>query len=169
MFSSKNQTSEQKTNESANESEDKQEMTTTQRVQAAYEMIKRVQRKPELQFMANDSVPLDLEGTMVLPEIPERKYVTEYLDLKHIDRDLLQTHLYAILQDFMVALNAQDYDKMGQIAESRFVNKLKDQKAKYDSPEWIKFEKVEHDPTRVVTVDKLFIKGVGMARSTNDD
>lgn len=69
-------------------------------------MIKRVQRNPELKFMANDSVPLDLEGTMVLPEIPERKYVTEYLDLKHIDRDLLQTHLYAILQDFMVALNA---------------------------------------------------------------
>ena len=56
--------------------------------------------------MANDSVPIDLEGTMVLPEIPERKFVTEYLDDKHIDRDFLQGHLYEILQDFMVALNA---------------------------------------------------------------
>ncbi len=58
---------------------------------------------------------------------------------------------------------------MGQLAESRFVNKLKDKKAKFDSPEWIKYQKVEHDPSKVVTVDKLFVKGVGIDRSTNDD
>ena len=40
--------------------------------------------------MCNDQVPVDLEGTMELPVIPERKYVTKYLDEKHIDREFLQ-------------------------------------------------------------------------------
>ena len=106
---------------------------------------------------------------MVLPEIPERKYVTEYLDDKHIERDFLQTHLYGILQDFMEAMQAKDYDKMGQIAEARFVNKLKTKQDKNDSSDWFTFKKVEHDPVKVVTVDKLFVKGVGIDRDTNDD
>jgi hypothetical protein len=47
--------------------------------------------------MCNDSVPLDLEGTMELPIIPERKYVTQYLDDKLVDRDFLQSHLFSML------------------------------------------------------------------------
>ena len=38
--------------------------------------------------MCNDSVPIDLEGTMVLPEIPERVLVSEYLDDRQIDREI---------------------------------------------------------------------------------
>ena len=65
------------------------------------EMIQRVQRQNEIRYMCNDSVPIDLEGTMVLPEIPERVLVSEYLDDRQIDREVLDSHLFELLQDFM--------------------------------------------------------------------
>ena len=54
--------------------------------------------------MCHDSVPLDLEGTFVLPLIPEREIVKKYLEVKQIDRDFLNSYLFDILQDFMLAL-----------------------------------------------------------------
>lgn len=68
-----------------------------QRLQAAYELVKRVQRTAPIKYMCGDRVPLDLEGTMLLPVLPERKYVTEYLDEKSVDREFLQTFLFAML------------------------------------------------------------------------
>ena len=44
--------------------------------------------------MCDDRVPIDLEGSMQLPLIPERKYVTKYLDEKLIDRNGLYSHLH---------------------------------------------------------------------------
>ena len=45
------------------------------RIKAAHELIQRVQRT-EIKYMCNDSVPLDLEGTMPLPKIPQRPIVS---------------------------------------------------------------------------------------------
>lgn len=101
------------------------EMTLQQRLQAAYELIKRVQRTDPIRYMCNDCVPLDLEGTMELPIIPERKYVTQYLDDKQVDRDVLQTHLFSMLQDFFEALQKEDYDAISRFSEARFVDRLK--------------------------------------------
>ena len=44
--------------------------------------------------MCSDAVPLDLEGTMVLPEIPQRTIVTKFLKHKKISNDYLENHLY---------------------------------------------------------------------------
>ena len=46
---------------------DEGEISLTERIQAAIANIKRVQRKDPIKYMANDRVPIDLEGTMVLP------------------------------------------------------------------------------------------------------
>ena len=85
--------------------------------------------------MCHDSVPLDLEGTFVLPEIPEREIVKKYLEYKQIDREHLNSYLFDILQEFMVAISAKDYERMGELAEAGFVEKLKKKMVKNDGPE----------------------------------
>ena len=146
-----------------------EEMTLTQRVKAAMEMIKRVQRTEEIRFMCNDAVPIDLEGSMLLPEIPEREFVTDYLDEKMIDREFLDSHLFSLLQDFMQGLQAQDYSQLHQIAEKNFVDKLQLQRQKAPDSEWFDFSRLKYDPVKVACVDRLFIKGVGIERDTNAD
>lgn len=66
----------------------------TAKVKSAMELIRRVQRTEPQRFMCHDAVPIDLEGSMEIPQIPERKYVTEYLEEKLIDREVLKSHLY---------------------------------------------------------------------------
>ena len=76
----------------------------TEQMKAIMDLIKSVQRTETIKYMCHDSVPLDLEGTFVLPLIPEREIVKKYLEVKQIDRDFLNSYLFDILQDFMLAL-----------------------------------------------------------------
>ena len=92
---------------STKDTEKKEKSSTkeaTEKMKAIMELIKSVQRTEAIKYMCHDSVPLDLEGTFVLPEIPEREIVKKYLEYKQIDRDHLNSYLFDILQDFMVAL-----------------------------------------------------------------
>lgn len=88
---------------------------------------------------------------------------------KHIDEDVLVSHLYGQLQTFMQGLEARDFDKLHTMAETNFVNKLKEASEKNGNDSWFKFSPSELDPERVRCVDKLFVRGVGVDRSTNDD
>ena len=144
-------------------------MTLQQRLQAAYELIKRVQRTEPIRYMCNDSVPIDLEGTMELPVIPERELVTAYLDDKHVDRDFLQSHLYSMLQDFFETLQKEDYEGLEKFTEARFVDRLRSKRQDAPGSDWFGFQRGEYDEALVVTVDKLLVKGVGIDRDTNDD
>lgn len=74
--------------------------------------------------MCNDAVPIDLEGSMLLPVIPERNLVTEFLGKKKITNEKLETHLFNLLQDFLEALQAKDQTKLAKMAEANFVAKL---------------------------------------------
>ena len=137
-----------------------------QRLEEAYRLIKRVQRAPTINYMCNDRVPLDLEGTLPLPEIPERHFVSIYLDEKMVDRDLIKSHLHGLAQDFMQQLQAKNFDGLESIAEARFVDKLRDAGENQGSG-WFSYEKQDYDPEKVSCIDKLFIQGVGVDRSTN--
>ena len=150
---------------------DEGEISLTERIQAAIANIKRVQRKDPIKYMANDRVPIDLEGTMVLPQIPERKLVVDYLKDKHVDHEVLYQHLFSLAQDFMSGLQARDFDGLQGIAEANFVEKLRarNEQLVNKDKDWFEYEKVEYDPERVVCVDKIFYRGVGVDRSTNDD
>ena len=79
-------------------------MSLTERIQAAIAHIKKVQRTEPIRYMCDDRVPIDLEGTMELPIIPERQYVVEYFKYKHIDNDVLNRYLFDMAQDFMQGL-----------------------------------------------------------------
>ena len=124
---------------STKDSEKKEEKSATKKateqMKAIMDLIKSVQRTETIKYMCHDSVPLDLEGTFVLPEIPEREIVKKYLEVKQIDGDHLNSFLFDILQDFMVAISAKDYERMGELAEAGFVEKLKKKMVKNDGPE----------------------------------
>ena len=109
------------------------EMTMTQRIQSAYELIKRVQRKDTIRYMCDNRVPIDLEGSMMLPVIPERKLITQYLDEKLIDREMLDNHLYELLMDFFEGLQAKDYDKLQGFTEGNLVERLRKNEKASDS------------------------------------
>ena len=49
------------------------------KIREAQDFLRQVQRKEELKFMCNDAVPIDMEGSLLLPVIPERDLVTEFL------------------------------------------------------------------------------------------
>ena len=40
------------------------------KIREAQDYLRQVQRKEELKFMCNDAVPIDLEGSLLLPVIP---------------------------------------------------------------------------------------------------
>ena len=85
---------------STKDSEKPKESSTkkaTEQMRAIMELIKSVQRTEAIKYMCHDSVPLDLEGTFVLPEIPERVIVKKYLEYKQIDGDHLNSYLFNIL------------------------------------------------------------------------
>ena len=105
----------------------------TQRIQSAYELIKRVQRKDTIRYMCDNRVPIDLEGSMMLPVIPERKLITQYLDEKLIDREMLDNHLYELLMDFFEGLQAKDYDKLQGFTEGNLVERLRKNEKASDS------------------------------------
>ena len=88
--------------------------------------------------MCNDAVPLDLEGSMLLPVIPEREFVTDFLQKKKVKKEYLESHLFNLLQDFMEALQAKDSDKLSQMAEATFIEKMQG-KMEGAPKDWFKF------------------------------
>ena len=76
----------------------------TEKVKAAMQYIRRVQRTEPQKWINNDSVPIDLEGSMEIPSIPERKYVVEYLEEKHVENEVLYAHLFDHLCNFLEVL-----------------------------------------------------------------
>jgi len=117
--------------------------------------------------MCNDAVPIDLEGSLLLPIIPERKIVTDYFKYKGVTNAKLETDLFNLLQDFLESLQAKDQAKMSQLGEATFVEKLNSKKDA--SGAWFNFERAQYSVEKVLCVDKLLVKGLGVDRSTNED
>ena len=73
-----------------------------------------------------------------------------------------------MLQDFLEALQAKDQTKLSELAEANFAQKLKEKRENAPEP-WFNFQRTNYDPEKVICVDKLLVKGLGVDRSTNDD
>jgi hypothetical protein len=69
--------------ETDDEDEDDKDDTLAEKLRAAMELIRKVQRS-EIAYICDGKVPLDVQGTLELPAIPPRDYVTEYLAEKQI-------------------------------------------------------------------------------------
>jgi len=51
--------------------------------------------------MANDSVPIDINGVLPLPQMPNKEYVDRYFQRKGIQKDHLQEILTGHFHDFI--------------------------------------------------------------------
>ena len=61
---------------------------------------------------------------------------------------------------------------MSRFTEARFVEKLREarkEQADAGVNDWFGFERADYDDSKIVTVDTLLVKGVGVDRDTNDD
>lgn len=104
---------------------------------------------------------------MVLPTIPERLLVREYLDKKRVGDEVMKEHLYGELQAFFKAIADKDAKTVEKITEGNFAKKVvagfaksADHKLSYAPP--------TNGLASVQVLDKLLIRGVGVDRSTND-
>ena len=50
--------------------------------------------------------------------------MTQYLSDKHIEHEHLESYLFELLQDFLEALQAKNFEKLSDLAEANFVAKI---------------------------------------------
>lgn len=65
------------------------------KLKAAYELIRKVQRN-EITYVCDGKVPIDAQGTMALPLIPEREFVVEYMAEKKVTNTILKEFLLGV-------------------------------------------------------------------------
>ena len=69
----------------------------------------------------------------------------------------------------MEGLQKEDYDGLERFTEANFVNKLRENRLNAPDTTWFGYERVDYNADKVVTIDNIIVKGVGVDRSTNDD
>lgn len=97
-------------------------------------------RKAETKFMANGGIPIDVNGTIALPNMGYREHVAKFLEHRSISDELLLDHLNEYFFKFIGAICSQDEEKIRAMAEPHFAEKLikNSQKAKSND---MKFER----------------------------
>ena len=103
---------------------------------------------------------------MVLPKIPERDIVVEYMDEKKVNNEVIKEFLHGLTQKFLKAIQEKDEETVRGLAEKNFAEKIVAKMGSSDSG--FEFKAVPIDPDNVQIVDKLLIRGLGIDRSTND-
>ena len=134
------------------------------KLRAAYQLIKQVQRG-QITYLCDNSVPIDVQGTMELPLIPERYYVVNFMEEKKITDELIKEHLFGLIQRFFKAIEEKDEETIRSLTEHNFSEKLI--KAK-ESSTGFKFQGKEIDLDKVQIIDKILVRGVSTVRSEND-
>ena len=123
--------------------------------------------------MAGGRVPFDSQGTGLLPKLPMRPYVRDYLTHKKIidpsfktNSDVfLRDHLISQVKTFAQAVAEKDEETLFNVAEPKFAGKVKSQFGElsdftYEAPQ-------EKEETESYISDRLFIKGVNTDREAN--
>jgi hypothetical protein len=78
-----------------------------------------VQRR-EIKYIANDLVPIDSQGTLVLPKVPERPMVEDYFKQKSLDDSVIAEHLQANLNKLFTAIAKKDEATVYELTEPTF-------------------------------------------------
>lgn len=109
-------------------------------------------------------MPIDTQGTMVLPIVPMRPMVEEYYKNKNLSDEVIASHLHGLVDKFFKAIETKDESAIRELTEPTFGQKLVDNLK--HTP------KLEYTPAtgkgKAFLVDKLFIKGMNLDRRKND-
>lgn len=82
-------------------------------------------RKTEIRHMCRGGLPLDRAGTALLPKLPPRDMVEDYLAAQHVTEEILADHFSAMFTKFLTHTLARDFDKLSNVVEPRFLKKLR--------------------------------------------
>jgi len=124
-------------------------------------------RKSSIQYMCKGALPLDKEGTVLLPRLPDRSLVSEFLKSKKITDELLSEYLSGVFSNFMEAVASKDYQSLETLLEKRFLQRLLSQQELLEKFT-LKWETNPTEADKSYIIDKIFVKGVAHDRDKND-
>jgi len=130
-------------------------------------------RKQKSNFLMN--LPLDVDGTHILPKLPKREKWEIFLNHKQIDEDFMASKFHGMIQQFYTAIAQKDYDTLDSLSEKRFADRVKKATDEVNTksnkleftPHETAFEETGLDQ-RSYIFDKIFEKGVYFDREKND-
>lgn len=119
--------------------------------------------------MCKGSFPLERQGIVALPKIPQRELVTEFLPTQHISEEILTEHFSAMFQNFLTQLTAKNYNALEKFTEKRFLKQLTERQGDLN-----KFQ-LRYTPNSLdevssssYMIDQMLVKGVRQNRDEND-
>lgn len=71
--------------------------------------------------MNNRSVPIDIEGTMLLPAVTGRTIVDNYLVKQRVEEEVVRDYLVDLCYEFVEKLGKRDYEGLEDFVEPRFL------------------------------------------------
>jgi hypothetical protein len=83
-----------------------------------------VPRRRDIQFMMDNRIPVDLQGTLKLPKIPTRDLIDEYYTKRSLSDDLLKEHFLSMISQLFNGIVKKDEAAINKIAEPHFAAKI---------------------------------------------
>merc|ERR1740130_2601170 len=120
-----------------------------------YKSMDEVPRRRDIQFMMDNRIPVDLQGTLKLPKIPTRDLIDEYYTKRSLSDDLLKEHFLSMISQLFNGIVTKDEAVINKIAEPQFAAKI------IEKAEEIKGVKYTAPPDDAIEktylIDKIFI------------
>ena len=89
-----------------------------------YKSMDEVPRRRDIQFMMDNRIPVDLQGTLKLPKIPTRDLIDEYYTKRSLSDDLLKEHFLSMISQLFNGIVKKDEAAINKIAEPHFAAKI---------------------------------------------
>ncbi|CDW78630.1 UNKNOWN [Stylonychia lemnae] len=123
-------------------------------------------KKTQIQFMCKGAFPLDRQGTHMLPKLPTRSVIEDYLASKKVDEDILIDHFGNMFTSTLDNIAKRDYGKLEKLLESKFYETIlqnKDNLERFN----LSYDLNKVDANESFIIDKMLIKGLYHDRSKN--
>ena len=118
--------------------------------------------------MIDGHLPLDANGVLALPKQPERSIVTQFLDHRGVQHDLIRDYLSTKFFSFLKYIEAGDRAQILANSEARFGNKIVQNLDKISKNDFKLVERESPSESSDYIVDQMLIQGISVDRSLND-
>lgn len=85
----------------------------------ALRTISKVQRS-QINYIADDAIPVDRQGTLVLPMVPMRPMVGEFYKTKNLTDEVIASYLQGLMGKFFRAIENKDEQTVRDLTEPTF-------------------------------------------------
>jgi len=125
-----------------------------------------VPRRRSIEFMMDNRIPVDLQGTIKLPKLPTRDLIDEYYTKRSLSDDLLKEHFLSMISQLFNGIVNKDEAAISKIAEPNFAAKIIE---KAHEVEGVQYKGPSDDAIdKTYLIDKIFIQGLSNSPEKND-